>query len=118
MKIEYSDPKAQVNVKVDGGVIDPADLKEPLRLPVGTHNLLVTSHRYESVSKSILVRQGIQDIVPVTLKDRRGPNRRSQGEPTIQGRPTPTRSVGEECERPKDPRTARRRLARRNLKRQ
>ena len=68
VKIELSDPKAQVTVKVDGDVIDIAGLKEPLRLKAGGHDLLVTSGDYQSVSKSFSVRQGDQEVLRVTLE--------------------------------------------------
>ena len=68
MKIELSDPAAQVTVKVDGDVIDIAGLKEPLRLKAGGHDLLVTSGDYQSVSKSFSVRQGEHEVLHVTLE--------------------------------------------------
>ncbi len=68
VKIELSDPKARVEVKVDGDVIDIAGLKEPLRLKAGEHGLLVTSGDYQSVSKSFTVRRGQEEILRVTLE--------------------------------------------------
>ncbi len=68
VRIELSDPKAQVEVKVDGDVIDIAGLKEPLRLKAGEHGLLVTSGDYQSVSKSFTVRRGQEEILRVTLE--------------------------------------------------
>jgi serine/threonine protein kinase len=68
VKIELSDPKAKVEVKVDGDVIDIAGLKEPLRLKAGGHDLLVTSGDYQSVSKSFSVRRGAQEVLRVTLE--------------------------------------------------
>ncbi len=68
VKIELSDPAAQVTVKVDGDVIDIAGLKEPLRLKAGGHDLLVTSGDYQSVSKSFTVRRGEEEVLRVTLE--------------------------------------------------
>ncbi|MEI8376532.1 MAG: formylglycine-generating enzyme family protein, partial [Planctomycetota bacterium] len=68
VKIEFSNSKAQVEVKVDGEVIDIVGLKEPLRLKVGEHDLLVTSGDYQSVSKSFTVRRGGEEVLRVTLK--------------------------------------------------
>ena len=68
VRIELSDPKAQVEVKVDGDVIDIAGLKEPLRLKAGEHGLLVTSGDYQSVSKSFTVRSGQREVLRVTLE--------------------------------------------------
>ena len=68
VKIELSDPKAQVEVKVNGDVIDIAGLKEPLRLKAGEHGLLVTSGDYQSVSESFTVRRGGEDVLRVTLE--------------------------------------------------
>ena len=68
VKIELSDPKAQVEVKVDGDAIDIAGLKEPLRLKAGEHGLLVTSGDYQSVSKFFTVRRGQDEVLRVTLE--------------------------------------------------
>ncbi|MEI8376370.1 MAG: formylglycine-generating enzyme family protein, partial [Planctomycetota bacterium] len=68
VKIEFSNSKAQVEVKVDGEVIDIGGMKEPLRLKVGEHDLLVTSGDYQSVSKSFTVRRGQEEILRVTLE--------------------------------------------------
>ncbi len=73
VKIELSDPKAQVEVKVNGDVIDIAGLKEPLRLKAGEHGLLVTSGDYQSVSKSFTVRRGGEDVLRVTLEPKPKP---------------------------------------------
>jgi formylglycine-generating enzyme required for sulfatase activity/serine/threonine protein kinase len=70
VKIELSDPKAQVGVKVDGQTIDITGLKEPLRLKVGEHDLLVTSGSYQSVRKSFTVRREQEEILRVALKPR------------------------------------------------
>ena len=68
VRIELSDPSADVEVKVDGDVIDVVGLKEPLRLIAGEHHLLVESGDYKSVSKSFTVRRGEQQVLHVTLE--------------------------------------------------
>ncbi len=92
VKIELSDPKAQVEVKVDGDTIDIAGLKEPLRLKLGEHNLSVTSGDYQSVSESFTVRRGQQEVVRVVLQ----PTRKEVSVPLR------TRKVDEKMERELD----------------
>ena len=58
VRIELSDPRAQVSVQVDGGRIDIGGLKESLRLRVGEHKLRVEAGEYQSVSESFTVRSG------------------------------------------------------------
>ncbi len=91
VKIELSDPKAQVEVKVDGNVIDIAGLKEPLRLKAGEHGLLVTSGDYQSVSESFTVRRGEEEVVRVTLEPKPAgprPPVKVAGKPQDSARPT------------------------------
>lgn len=76
VKIELSDPAAQVEVKVDGDVIDIARLKEPMRLKVGEHDLLVASGDYQTVSKSFTVRRGSNEVLPVSLEPNAKPLQR------------------------------------------
>ena len=73
VKIVLSDPEAQVVVKVDGDVIDPAGLKEPLHLKAGEHGLLVTSANYKSVRKAFTVHRGGEEVLQVALEPKPRP---------------------------------------------
>ncbi len=62
VKIELSDPSANVEVKVDGDLIRIAGLKERLRLKAGAHDLLVTSGDFETYSKSFAIKRGQEEL--------------------------------------------------------
>ncbi|MCY2987933.1 MAG: serine/threonine-protein kinase, partial [Planctomycetota bacterium] len=68
VKIELSDPNAEVQVQVDGDTIDITGLKEPLRLRVGAHELEVSCTEFQTLTKSFTVRRGQEDVVKVTLQ--------------------------------------------------
>jgi formylglycine-generating enzyme required for sulfatase activity len=68
VKIELSNPTAQVEVIVDRDAVGITDLKQPLRLKVGEHDLLVTARDYQSVSKSFAVRLGQEEVLRVRLE--------------------------------------------------
>ena len=68
IKIELSDPKAPVEVKIDGQTVKVAGLKEPLELKAGEHGLLVTSGEFETATQSFVVRRGTEDVVRVSLQ--------------------------------------------------
>ncbi len=86
VKIELSDPNAQVEVKVDGEVIDIAGLAQPLRLKAGQHDLLVTAGDYQSVSKSFIVRRGVEEVLRVTLEPKVEP-RENASAPEVAAKP-------------------------------
>ena len=67
IKITLSDPKADVQIKVDGDSIEVAALGEKLRLRPGEHELVVTAEGYESVCRSFTVRRGDNPVLAVTL---------------------------------------------------
>jgi hypothetical protein len=70
VRIELDDPRAAVEVQVDGERRDPAGLGEPLQLPAGRHQLLVTSGRFKSVSESFTVEAGDNTVLRVKLVPR------------------------------------------------
>jgi WD40 repeat protein len=67
IKITLSEPNANVEVKVDGAVVDISGLQEPLRLRVGEHDLTVEGENYEAVAKSFTVRRGDNPVLHVEL---------------------------------------------------
>jgi WD40 repeat protein/formylglycine-generating enzyme required for sulfatase activity len=68
VRIELSDPTAKVEVKVDGNRIAVTGLREPIRLAVGRHDLEVTSGDFKTITKSFIVRRGVQESIRVTLE--------------------------------------------------
>ena len=68
VKIEISDPKAKVEVKVDGETITIAAIQELLTLRVGDHALEVVSDRFATATQSFTVRRGELAVVRVTLE--------------------------------------------------
>jgi predicted Ser/Thr protein kinase len=77
--IQLDDPRAHVDVQVDGESIDSAGLDEPLRLRPGKHHLLVTGTKIQTVSESFTVARGDNPVLRVklvsTADDRRGTSR-------------------------------------------
>lgn len=67
IRIALNDPKAQVDVKVDGRKIEIAGLDEPLQLSVGEHELTVTGPKYEAIGRSFTVHRGKNRVLEVTL---------------------------------------------------
>ena len=57
-----------MEVKVDGNTIDIVKLREPLRLRVGEHGLLVGEGDFETVTESFTVKRGKTATLRVTLK--------------------------------------------------
>jgi WD40 repeat protein/serine/threonine protein kinase/formylglycine-generating enzyme required for sulfatase activity len=68
IKIELSDPTAQVEIKVDGDTINITGLDEPLKLRVGEHGLVVTGKNIETVSNSFTVKRGENPVLRVELQ--------------------------------------------------
>jgi formylglycine-generating enzyme required for sulfatase activity/serine/threonine protein kinase len=68
VKIELNDPKANVQVKVDGDVIELAGLDRPLRLRTGEHAIEVTGEDYRTVSQTFTVTRGSETPVQITLE--------------------------------------------------
>ena len=67
VKIDISDPSANVSVKVDGETIEITGLEKPLKLKAGPHGLLITSSDYETVTNSFTVRRGENAVLKITL---------------------------------------------------
>lgn len=67
VRIALSDPAANVQVKVDGDVIELSGPKDPLRLEPGEHQLVVTGPDYRTVGRSFMVRQGQETLLDVEL---------------------------------------------------
>jgi hypothetical protein len=78
IKIELADPKAEVEIKVDGDTVSLTRLGEPLRLKVGDHALVVTGKNFETVSRSFTVKRGDNPVLRVTLPD----DQQAAGKPT------------------------------------
>jgi formylglycine-generating enzyme required for sulfatase activity len=71
IKIEISDPTADVQVKLDGQTIEIAGLKDPLKVKAGRHELLVTSGEFQTVTQSFTVRRGDNPVLHVALERKR-----------------------------------------------
>jgi hypothetical protein len=67
IQIQLDDPRAHVDVQVDGESIDSAGLDEPLRLRPGKHHLLVTGRKIQTVSESFTVARGDNPVLRVKL---------------------------------------------------
>ena len=67
VKIELSDPKAQVEVRVDGDTIEIQGLDKPLRLRVGEHQLTVKGKDIEVVRQPFTLRRGANPPILVEL---------------------------------------------------
>ncbi len=67
VRIEMDDPSADVEVQVDGERVAATAVREPLRLPVGKHHLLVTGKKVQPVSTSFVVGRGDNPAVRVPL---------------------------------------------------
>ncbi|MFO0878116.1 MAG: family 16 glycoside hydrolase [Gemmataceae bacterium] len=68
--IEFSDPKAPVEVKLDGEKVELAGLDRPLKLQAGEHGLTVTGADFETVTRSFTVKRGEKQVVQITLQPR------------------------------------------------
>ena len=58
IKIELSGPAAQVEVTLDGRIVDLASLEKPLRLPAREHELVIEGVGIETVTKPFVVKRG------------------------------------------------------------
>jgi hypothetical protein len=67
VKIELSDPQANVDIRVDGNDIRLEGLGKPLRLRTGGHQLVVTGQDFETVTRSFTVKRGKEEPVRITL---------------------------------------------------
>ncbi|QEH32060.1 Serine/threonine-protein kinase PknB [Aquisphaera giovannonii] len=67
VRIEVSDPKADVQVKVDGDAISVEGLGEPLKLRVGGHLLEVEGKDFASRSESFTIKRGDNPAIRLTL---------------------------------------------------
>jgi hypothetical protein len=70
IRIELDDPRAEVEVQVDGEPVEAAAVNEPLRLPPGKHHLLVTGKKVQPVSTSFTVARGENPAVRVQVVPR------------------------------------------------
>lgn len=67
IRIEVSDPTAQVEVKVDRDVYTVTGLGKPLLLQVGEHDLVVTGADFETVTRKFTVRRGDNPVCTIEL---------------------------------------------------
>jgi hypothetical protein len=70
IRIDLSDPKADVTVAVDGQSVTVGGLGRPLRLWSGEHGLVVSGDGFETVSQSFTVRRGDNPVLRVELQPR------------------------------------------------
>jgi predicted Ser/Thr protein kinase len=70
LHIQLDDPRAEVEVWVDGEPVDRAGLSEPLRFRTGRHHLLVTGSQIQTVSESFLVVPGDNPVLRLRLLPR------------------------------------------------
>jgi hypothetical protein len=68
IKIELSDPTAQVEITVDGDTVSVDGLDEPLKLKVGPHDLTITGANFETVTRTFTVKKGNNPLLRVELK--------------------------------------------------
>jgi len=66
VKIQLSDPIAQVDLKLDG-TIDITGLDHPLRVRAGQHYILVTGDDFETKSKWFSVKRGKEELVRISF---------------------------------------------------
>ncbi|QEH32061.1 Serine/threonine-protein kinase StkP [Aquisphaera giovannonii] len=71
VRIEVSDPKADVQVKVDGKAISVEGLGSPIRLSVGEHELEATSEGFEAYGRKFTIKRGEAATVLVELVSKR-----------------------------------------------
>lgn len=75
VKIELSDPKANVQVRVDGVTIDITGMEQPLRLKLGDRKLMVTGKDFDIVAPELFtVKRWGNPVVQVTLIPKQGAN--------------------------------------------
>lgn len=67
IKVELSDAKAAVDLRIDGEKVVFADPNQPITLRAGKHGLEVTSPQFETVTKEFMVRRGESSSIQVTL---------------------------------------------------
>lgn len=67
VRIELSDPKADVQVKVDGELITIDGLDEPLKLKVGKRQIEVISNNFVTFTDNVTVKNGEEQVLKVTL---------------------------------------------------
>lgn len=70
VEVRLSDPKANVEVKVDGDVVTLTDAGRTTTLRVGTHKLTVSGAGFETETRSFALTRGARKIVEVTLRPR------------------------------------------------
>jgi formylglycine-generating enzyme required for sulfatase activity len=73
--MELSDAAAKVEVKVDGNVVDGANLKQAMTLPAGLHRVDVASDEFEDQTWSFVVRARQEQVlrIPLVRKPPPGP---------------------------------------------
>jgi serine/threonine protein kinase len=81
IKIELSDPKAQVEIKVDGNTVSLTGLEEPLKLRAGPHELHIEGKNFKTVAKSFTVKRGEQEVLKISLEPKEGPPPVAKQEP-------------------------------------
>jgi hypothetical protein len=68
VKIELSDPQADVQIKVDGNVVTLKSPDGTVTLKPGKHEMEVTSDTFKTVTKSFTLKRGKNESVVVTLE--------------------------------------------------
>ncbi|HUG90536.1 MAG TPA: protein kinase, partial [Planctomycetaceae bacterium] len=71
IRIELNDPAADVEVRIDDGIVSIAGLKEPLRIEPGEHDLTITGPDFETISRSFTVLRGENPALKIDLVPRR-----------------------------------------------
>ena len=66
VKIELSDPSAQVDLKLDG-TIEIANLGHPLRIRAGEHFIDVTGDNFETRCQNFSIKRGKEELVWISL---------------------------------------------------
>lgn len=83
IKIELSDPAAQVQIKLDGNSIDLTGIDSPLRLRAREHGLEITGKDFETITKVFRVRSGSNKPLLIELIPRQSEPVIAETKPTI-----------------------------------
>lgn len=70
IRIELSDPTADVDLMIDGQSVETAALEEPLKLKTGQHELSVIADDFEPVKQTFTVGWGDNPVIRIDLQRR------------------------------------------------
>jgi Leucine Rich repeat len=94
VRIELGDPKAEVQVTVDGEIIHVTGAGEPLKVRAGDHFLKITSSDFETFCKSFTVRNGEEERLTASLIPKKAASIAVARGPSPQGGRLPSAVIG------------------------